>query len=53
MEEVQQLADNVGIIDGGKLVTEGAPTDLITRYQKRDLEDVFLHLTGKGIREAI
>jgi hypothetical protein len=34
-------------------VVEGTPAELISRYQKRDLEEVFLHLTGKGIREAI
>jgi ABC-2 type transport system ATP-binding protein len=53
MEEVQQLADRVGIIDDGALVIEGTPAELISRYQKHDLEEVFLHLTGKGIREAV
>jgi len=51
MEEAEQLCDRVGIIDHGKLIEIGDPKDLIARYSKRDLEEVFIHLTGRKIRE--
>ena len=53
MEEAERLCDVVGIIDHGKLIALGSPKELISRYGKRDLEEVFIHLTGRTIREDI
>jgi len=52
MEEAEELCDEVGIIDHGRLIELGAPGDLRTKYQARDLEDVFIRLTGRRIREG-
>jgi ABC-2 type transport system ATP-binding protein len=52
MEEAEELCDRVGIIDHGRLIALGPPADLKTRYGARDLEDVFIQLTGRRIREG-
>ena len=52
MEEAQELCDEVGIIDHGKLIALGSPDDLKARHGAKDLEDVFILLTGRTIREA-
>ena len=51
MEEAEELCDEVGIIDHGRLIALGSPTDLKEKYHARDLEDVFIQLTGRRIRE--
>jgi ABC-2 type transport system ATP-binding protein len=43
LEEAQELADRVGIIDGGKLIIEGTPDELIAEMGA----DV-IHLSGEG-----
>jgi len=52
MEEADELCDEVGIIDHGKLIELGTPENLREKYQARDLEDVFIRLTGRRIREG-
>ncbi len=44
MDEAEKLADEIHIIDHGRLVTSGTPDEL-TEGGARDLEDVFLALT--------
>jgi len=51
MEEAQELCDRVGIIDHGKLIALGSPKDLMTTYHCGNLEEVFIQLTGRKIRE--
>jgi ABC-2 type transport system ATP-binding protein len=51
LEEAEVLCDRVGIIDHGKLIALGAPTDLMREYKAKNLEDVFIQLTGRKIRE--
>jgi ABC-2 type transport system ATP-binding protein len=51
IEEVEALADRVGIIDHGKLIALGSPTELNQRNGAANLEDVFISLTGRKIRE--
>jgi ABC-2 type transport system ATP-binding protein len=52
IEEAEALCDRVGIIDHGKLIALGSPQDLIKKYGHKDLEEVFIQLTGRQIREA-
>jgi len=52
MEEAEELCDEVGIIDHGKLIELGSPEELKAKYQARDLEEVFIQLTGRKIREG-
>jgi len=50
VEDAQQLCDRVAIIDNGKPIAEGKPDDLIKAVQGcKNLEDLFLYLTGKNI----
>lgn len=52
LEEAEQICDEVAIIDEGKLVTQGTPSELIGRHGHcRNLEDVFLHYTGHAVRD--
>jgi ABC-2 type transport system ATP-binding protein len=53
MEEAQELCHKVGIIDHGKLIALGTPAQLIDKFQAKNLEDVFIELTGRKIREEI
>jgi len=58
MEEAEKLADRVLIIDRGKLLISGIVGEIkeqigITPIKQREttLEDVFIQLTGRGLRE--
>jgi ABC-2 type transport system ATP-binding protein len=53
MEEAEELCDRVGIIDHGKLIALDSPKELILRNGAKDLEDVFIKLTGRKIREEV
>jgi ABC-2 type transport system ATP-binding protein len=53
MEEAEELCDRVGIIDHGKLIALGSPRDLISQNQVKNMEDVFIKLTGRKIREEV
>ncbi len=53
MEEAQRLCDRVGIIDHGKLIVLGAPSQLVAQNGGRSLEDVFIKITGRSIREEL
>ena len=51
IEEVEALADRVGIIDKGKLIALGTPAELKERHGASNLEEVFITMTGRKIRE--
>ena len=51
IEEVEALADRVGIIDHGKLIALGTPDDLKQKHSAANLEEVFITMTGRKIRE--
>lgn len=62
MEEAERLCDRVAIMDDGKIIALDSPANLVQQLLKRgfkkaqkveqaDLEDVFIDLTGKDLRE--
>lgn len=62
MDEAEMLCDRVAIMDRGKIIAIDTPKNLIKQLLKRgftksqkveqaDLEDVFIDLTGKGLRD--
>ena len=59
MEEAERLCDRVAIIDKGKLLSIGTVQQLLDAHdvkprmvmQGATLEQVFLHLTGRGLRD--
>jgi ABC-2 type transport system ATP-binding protein len=44
MNEVERLADRVLMMRQGKIVDSGSPDDLIFRYSRQNLEEVFLDI---------
>ena len=63
MDETEYLCDRIAIIDSGKIVALDTPDYLIDHLvasgfekpkevKKANLEDVFIHLTGKSLRKA-
>jgi ABC-2 type transport system ATP-binding protein len=51
MEEAEELCDRVGIMDLGKFIALGKPEQLMSKFNAKNLEDVFIQLTGRRIRE--
>jgi ABC-2 type transport system ATP-binding protein len=52
LDEAARLADRIGIIHSGRLVAEGSVEELTARVGGRDLEEVFMSLTGRRLEEA-
>ena len=50
IEEAERAAQNVAVIDHGKIVAKGTPAQLKEKTNTKTLEDAFLSLTGKTIR---
>jgi ABC-2 type transport system ATP-binding protein len=44
MAEVERMCDDVLVLRSGALVASGAPSELLTRYGRRTLEEVFLDI---------
>ncbi len=51
MTEVERLCDDVLMMREGRLVDRGAPGELIARYGRTTLEEVFLDIAREGRRE--
>jgi len=59
MEEAERLCGRLAIMDEGRIICEGTPRQLIDEhvpaspagYRPANLEDVFLKLTGRELRE--
>lgn len=51
MEEAEKVADRVAVIDKGKIVEIASPKELIKMTKTKSLEDAFIALTGKAIRD--
>ncbi len=51
MEEAEHVAGRVAVIDHGKIVASGTVKELKEKTGKPTLEEAFLELTGKMIRE--
>lgn len=62
MEEAETLCDRVAVMDAGEIIALDTPQKLVddllaagfkkqVEVREADLEDVFIHLTGKALRE--
>ncbi len=51
MEEADRMATRIAIIDHGKIIETGTSEELKKKTNTQYLEDAFLALTGKSIRE--
>lgn len=51
MEEAEAVADHIAIIDHGKIIESGTVEEIKKRTETESLEDAFLKLTGRDIRD--
>ena len=51
MEEAQQFCTRISIIDQGNIIANGSPAGLISEYGSINLEELFLKLTGRNLRD--
>ncbi len=52
LNEAETFCTRVAIIDHGKLVVKGKPQELISQHSgAHNLEDVFINITGKALRD--
>ena len=54
MEEADRLCDRIGIMDGGRMIALGTPSELKASIGKEGdvtLEEVFLSMTGRSLRD--
>lgn len=51
MEEAERIASRIAVIDHGNIVTQGTAKELKKKTKTKSLEDAFIKLTGKNIRE--
>ncbi len=54
MEEADRLCDRIAIMDAGQIIAAGTPRELKSQIgspEKVSLEDVFLSLTGRSLRD--
>ena len=52
MPEVALLSERVIFINGGRIVADGTPADVVQHFGRVDLEEVFLHL-ARGTEEEV
>jgi ABC-2 type transport system ATP-binding protein len=54
LSEAQDFCTDIAIVDRGKIYAEGTPNNLIaSTANARNLEDVFISLTGKELRDDV
>jgi len=52
MSEVENFCTRVAIIDRGEFLISGTPSEIVKQHpQQNNLEEVFLNLTGKSLRD--
>lgn len=52
LNEAEKFCSRVAIIDHGEIITQGKPSELIDKHpESHNLEDVFIALTGKALRD--
>lgn len=51
MEEVEEICDRVIFVNQGQIKDEGTPEELIKKYGKQDMNDVFLAIAREGVKK--
>ncbi len=47
IEEAENLCDQIALINGGEIIKQGTPAQLMKQYNKTSLEDVYLNVIGR------
>lgn len=53
LDEAEQVAQRIAIIDHGKIVAEGTTKQLTVQTKTKTLEQAYLQLTGESIRDQV
>ncbi|MBI2450552.1 MAG: ABC transporter ATP-binding protein [Candidatus Nealsonbacteria bacterium] len=48
MKEIEKICDRILFLFKGKIITQGTPRELMEKFNKPDLEEVFIHLAGQN-----
>lgn len=51
LDEAEQIAQRIAIIDHGKIIATGTPKQLTVQTKTKNLEQAYLKLTGSGTRD--
>jgi len=52
LDEADALADELTVMDHGKVIASGSPAELKAEYHSDSLDAVFLNLTGRALRDV-
>jgi ABC-2 type transport system ATP-binding protein len=52
MAEVERLADRVIMLEKGRVIADETPADLVARFGRANLEEVFLAIARRGAEDA-
>jgi len=52
MEEVEEICSRVIFIQKGKIRDDGTPADLVKKYGRKDLNEVFLAIAREGAKDS-
>ncbi len=53
LDEAEEVAERIAIIDHGKIVARGTTAELTKQTKTKTLEEAYLQLTGRTIREDV
>jgi ABC-2 type transport system ATP-binding protein len=51
LDEAENVADRIALIDHGKIITTGTVSELTKQTKTKTLEEAYLQLTGKEVRD--
>ena len=51
LNEAEELCNKIALIDNGKIIAFDSLDNLLAKYQQKDLESLFIHLTGKAYKD--
>ena len=52
MAEVERLADRVIMLEKGRIIADETPAELIKRFGRANLEEVFLAIARRGVEDG-
>jgi ABC-2 type transport system ATP-binding protein len=53
MQEAEELSEDLAIMDRGEVLAVGPTADLKAKYNAKNVEELFLSLTGRKLRDEL